>query len=232
MHDQGIFAILGPIMIGPSSSHTAGALRLACLARQVFGRPPAQAGIMLHGSFAKTGQGHGTHLALVGGLLGMSVDDSRLPQAMELAKAAGLEVDIDEVDLGPDAHPNTAVFKLHAERHPPMEITGASLGGGLVRIEAINGFEVNLDGNLDALVVAHADLPGVIARLCSVMALYDVNIGEMQVSRKGRGGEALTVLELDVPCPEEVYQCIANSPQIDWAARVARLSGPDEGDAR
>jgi L-serine dehydratase len=230
VESHGIFGIMGPVMVGPSSSHTAGALRLARLAREVFGGQPAAAVISLHGSFAKTGRGHGTHLALVAGLLGMAVDDTRLPAAMAMAAAAGLEVTFVEVDLGPDAHPNTAVFDLSSPGRKAMRVAGASLGGGLVRLAEINGFPVSVSGALDALVVAHHDTPGIIARLCSVMALYDVNIAGMNVSRRGRGGEALTVLELDTPCPEPVCQCIAGSPQVAFAARIGRLD-PAGGEA-
>lgn len=225
-HDDGILDILGPVMVGPSSSHTAGALRLARLAREIFGCQPEAADIGLHGSFARTGHGHGTHLALVAGLLGMTVDDERLPQAMELATQAGLEVVIREVDLGADAHPNTASFVLRKSGRPDMQVVGSSLGGGLVRVSEINGFKTGLNGNLDTMVVAHADWPGVIARLASAMALYELNIAAMQVSRKGRGGDALTVLELDQPCPDVLCAAIAGSPQVIWSARVARLDAP------
>ncbi len=226
MHDDGILNILGPVMIGPSSSHTAGALRLARLAREVFGRQPDQAEIGLHGSFARTGQGHGTHLALVAGLLGMSADDARIPRAMALAPEAGLRVAIKDLDLGGDAHPNTAVFLLRSADRPEMRIVGSSLGGGRVRVSEINGFEAGIDGNLDTMVVAHADWPGVVARLASAMALYELNIAGMHVSRKGKGGEALTVIELDQPCPDALCAAIAGSPQIKWSARVARLDPP------
>jgi len=229
MTDNGILGIMGPVMVGPSSSHTAGALRLAKLAREVFGQQPARAKLSLHGSFAKTGRGHGTHLALVAGLLNLAVDDTSLPEAMTLAADAGLAVSFAEVDLGPDAHPNTVIFELAAHGRRTMQLTGASLGGGMVRLTEVNGFNVSLSGALETLVVAHADTPGIIARLCSVMALYDVNIAGMQVSRKDRGGEALTVLEFDVPCPEEVCRCISGSPQVQWAARVPRLAAAGGG---
>ncbi|HAI21088.1 MAG TPA: L-serine ammonia-lyase, iron-sulfur-dependent, subunit beta, partial [Clostridiales bacterium UBA8153] len=222
-----------PIMVGPSSSHTAGALRLARLAREVHGAQPGSAVIGLHGSFAKTGRGHGTHLALVAGLLGMAVDDARLPSVMELAREAGLAVTFAEVDLGPDSHPNTAVFDLSSPGRRPMRLAGASLGGGAVMLTEINGFPASLTGNLDALLVSHVDRPGVIARMCSVLALYDINIAGMRVHRRGRGGEALTVLELDSSCPEEVYRCLAGSPQVTFAARVGRLpEAGGEGDGR
>jgi L-serine dehydratase len=226
MNNSGIMDVLGPIMIGPSSSHTAGALRLAQLARAVFGGQPASARIGLHGSFAKTGLGHGTHLALVAGLTGLTVDDERLPEAVDIARDCGLSVSLYETDLGPDAHPNTAVFELTAPGRGTMRIVGTSLGGGLVRLVAVNDFAISLTGLSSTLVVAHYDRPGVIARLCSVLALYDVNIAGMNVSRKDRGGEALTVLELDGPCPEPVWQCLASSPQVSWAVGVPALDNP------
>lgn len=230
MSGQGsILEIIGPVMVGPSSSHTAGALRLARLARAVLGRQPQQATLGLHGSFAKTGAGHGTKLALTAGLLGLAVDDVRLAQADQLAAAAGMTVCFQEVDLGVAAHPNTAVFDLLSSDGHQAHLVGASLGGGLVQMTEVNGFSVNLGGVLDTMLVAHADWPGVVARLASAMALFDLNIAAMQVSRKGKGGQALTVLELDQPCPEVLCAAIAASPQILWSAKVARIDASGLG---
>lgn len=218
-----ILEIIGPVMVGPSSSHTAGAVRLGRLARAVFGAQPARATIGLHGSFAKTGAGHGTRLALVAGLLGMAVDDVNLAVADNLAHSAGMNVTFSEIDLGPAAHPNTAVFDLAGPGLADTHLVGSSLGGGLVRLTEINGFAVSLSGDLDAMLVTHADHPGIIARLTSAMALYDLNVAAMQVSRRGKGGQAMTVLELDQPCPAVLCQAIAHSPQVIWSASVPRI---------
>jgi L-serine dehydratase len=226
---DGILEIIGPVMVGPSSSHTAGALRLARLARAVLGGQPQQATLGLHGSFAKTGAGHGTKLALTAGLLGMAVDDVRLANADALAAAAGLTVCFEVVDLGVAAHPNTVVFDLRTAGGHEAHLVGASLGGGSVQMTEVNGFAVNLSGLLDTMLFAHADWPGVVARLASAMALFDLNIAAMQVSRKGKGGQALTVLELDHPCPEVLCTAIAASPQILWSAKVARIDATGVG---
>lgn len=209
-----MFDVIGPIMIGPSSSHTAGAVRLAALARAVFGGQPARARIMLHGSFASTGPGHGTDLALVAGLLGLSADDPGIRNAFALARGAGLEVTFDEVELS-DAHPNTAVFEL--EGPPPllerMRVQGSSLGGGDVVITHIDAYEVEATGELPLLVVGHQDRPGEIAKVTALLADAGVNIAAMRVSREARGAHALMLIETDA--------------EIDDAtlARVAAIEG-------
>ena len=169
VRQRSVFDIVGPVMIGPSSSHTAGACRLGGLALAVFGSPPSRAHILLHGSFASTGPGHGTDLALVAGLLGMHPDDARIPRAFEIADEAGLSVSFAEVDLG-DAHPNTAVFELEDASGRLMGVRGSSLGGGDVVVTEIDGFEVEVTGDLPVLVVGHVDRPGVIAAVTGLLA--------------------------------------------------------------
>src|SRR5699024_9098546 len=150
------FDIVGPVMIGPSSSHTAGAARIGAVARALLGSQPVEARIELHGSFARTGRGHGTDKALVGGLLGFAPDDTRLRDAMALARQQGMAVHIAAVDL-PDAHPNTARLYLRAAGGRTLEVQGCSVGGGSIRITGMDGMEVLLTGESPTLIVVHRD---------------------------------------------------------------------------
>jgi L-serine dehydratase len=177
----------------------------------VFGSVPSRAHILLHGSFASTGPGHGTDLALVAGLLGMHPDDARIPRAFELADEAGLSVSFAETDLV-DAHPNTAIFELQDAEGRLMGVRGSSLGGGDVVVTEIDGFDVDVTGDLPLLVVAHVDRPGVIAAVTGLLAESGVNVASMQVSRAKRGASALMLIVTDA----EV--------ELATAARIAELA--------
>jgi L-serine dehydratase len=195
---RSLFDIVGPVMIGPSSSHTAGAARLGYLARSIFGGQPTRAHVLLHGSFASTGRGHGTDRALAAGLLGMGIDDPGLRDAVETARDAGLEVDFAETDLG-DWHPNTATFELSDDAGRTMSITGSSLGGAEVVVTRVDDFEVEITGELPVLLVAHVDRPGLIAEVTAVLAADGVNIASMADSREQRGQRALMLIDTDEP---------------------------------
>jgi L-serine dehydratase len=209
-------------MIGPSSSHTAGACRLGELARAIFAETPMHARILLHGSFASTGPGHGTDLALVAGLLGMHPDDARLPRALDLAREAGLTVEFDEVDLG-DAHPNTAQFEMTGPDGRTMTVRGSSLGGGDVVVVQIDHFAVEITGDLPVLVVGHVDRPGEIAAVTSLLAEGDVNIASMQVSREQRGANALMLIETDAEIDRVTAERIAKQPGVTSVRRVSAV---------
>ena len=219
---RSVFDIVGPVMIGPSSSHTAGACRLGGLAREIFGGPPARVRILLHGSFASTGPGHGTDLALVAGLLGMRPDDTRIPQALALAHAAGIIVEFAAADLG-DAHPNTAQFELVDADGRAMRVRGSSLGGGDVIVTEIDGFEVEATGELPLLLVAHVDRPGEIAGVTRVLADSGVNVASMQVSRERRGAGALMLIETDAEIDSETASRIAEQPGVQSVRRIAAI---------
>lgn len=206
-------------MIGPSSSHTAGAVRLGALARAVFGGQPAAARIVLHGSFATTGRGHGTDLALVAGLLGFAPDDPRIADAFRHATDAGLAVEFAEEDLG-EVHPNTAVFALTGSEGQTMEVRGSSLGGGDVVVSEIDGFEVEANGELPMLVVEHHDQPGEIAAVSGILAEVGVNIAEMRVSREHRGSRALMLIETDAEVDDDTAARIDALPGIISVRRV------------
>jgi L-serine dehydratase len=213
-----LFDVLGPVMIGPSSSHTAGAVRLGLLARAVLGATPESAEITLHGSFASTGHGHGTDLALVAGLLGIAPDDPAIADAHGLAEQAGMRVSIVDGDLG-DVHPNTARMLLRRDgRELLME--GSSVGGAEVRVTRIDAFDVEIDGRLPVLLVAHIDRPGEIATVTRILADAGANIAQMRVSRSRRGADALMLIETDLPVGEEVLDAVGAVAAVTDARRI------------
>ena len=191
-----IFEILGPVMVGPSSSHTAGAARIGAMARTLLGEEIAQAKILLHGSFAETGRGHGTDRALVAGLLGMKPDDLRIPNAFDEAEKAGLAFTIDEIDLR-DAHPNTAVLELTGVNGKELSLQASSLGGGRIMVNKLDGIDVNFTGVYNTLVVRNQDEYGSVAAVTSILNQLRVNVANMSVHRHKRGGDALMVIETD-----------------------------------
>ncbi|MDP2233167.1 MAG: L-serine ammonia-lyase, iron-sulfur-dependent subunit beta [Actinomycetota bacterium] len=219
---RSLFDIVGPIMIGPSSSHTAGAVRLGLLARAVFGGCPAVAHIELHGSFASTGRGHGTDLALIAGLLGFAPHDARIREALTLAKESGLSVSFDEADLG-EVHPNTARFVLSDASGRTMRVMGSSLGGGDVVVSAIDDFGVEMTGDLPTLLVEHQDRPGEIAAVTAILAEESANVASMKVAREGRGARAMMVIETDAPVSDEAAQRIGETPGAVAVRRVAAV---------
>ena len=191
-----IFDILGPVMVGPSSSHTAGAARIGYMARTLLGSRPLTARIHLHGSFAETGIGHGTDRALVGGLLGMKPDDMRLPFAFEEAAKMGLDFTIDEVELV-DAHPNTAIIDVDGEGGTHLNMQASSLGGGRIMVNKLDGIDVNYTGAYNTLVIHNQDENGAIATVTGILNHLHVNVANMSLCRHKRGGDALMVIETD-----------------------------------
>jgi len=198
-----VFEIIGPPMVGPSSSHTAGAVRIGLLARLILGEAPIKTKIGLHGSFAATGKGHATDRGIVAGLLGWNPDDERIKEALILAEQAGLAVEFEMIDLGEAAHPNSAQIELIDASGERMELVAASVGGGSVEVTQIDRFSTLLTGTLDVLAIWHQDRPGFLAHVTAVLACVASNIATIRTSRRHRGADALTVIELDaVPHPE------------------------------
>ena len=191
-----IFDIIGPVMVGPSSSHTAGACKIGYVARKLIGQPIARAEILLHGSFLATGVGHGTNLALVAGLLGMKPDDSRIPHSLELAGQAHMEVVFGETDLK-DVHPNSVLLKLTGTDGHYMEIVGESLGGSVINIASIDGHAANFSGDYPTLIIQNRDLPGLVANVTSELAKRTINIATMKLNRSTRGENAVMIIECD-----------------------------------
>ena len=209
-----IFEIIGPIMVGPSSSHTAGAVRIGLVARKLLARPPIRAELLLHGSFAATGRGHGTDRALVAGLLGFEPDDTRVPDSFAYAKEAGLDFHFDTVQLR-DAHPNSVLLRLWAEPDgKPMEVVGASIGGGRIEIREFNGIKLRFSAEAPTLIVKNRDNPGSVADVSYLISRRNINIATFQVNRSSRGGEAVMVIECDTPIRQELITAIRSMPDI------------------
>lgn len=194
-----IFDIIGPIMVGPSSSHTAGAVKIGYLSRKLMGEKIYSAKIYLHGSFLTTGKGHGTDRALVAGLLGMKPDDIRIPQSFAQAEKEGMAFEFQGIDLR-DTHPNSVKLILTGVSGRELEILASSLGGGRIRINQIDGLDASFSGDYPTLVVHNLDQPGYVMEVTSMLSHKSINIATMQLYRDHRGGEAIMVLE----CDEEI----------------------------
>ena len=202
-----IFDILGPIMVGPSSSHTAGAVRIGNMARTLLGGEPKSAHIQLHGSFAETGRGHGTDRALIAGLLGMKPDNLEIPHSFELAKERGLAFDFSEVQLR-DAHPNTAVLELEDAAGHHLKMQASSIGGGRIRVDKLDDVDVGFTGAFNTLIVHSVDISGTVAEITRVLSREKINIANMSLCRSRRGGSVLMVIETDQPVPPVVRELV------------------------
>lgn len=189
----------------------------------VAGGLPDRARVCLHGSFAMTGEGHGTKLAILGGLLGLLPDNPGIRDAEHLATEAGLEWEFYVCDLGPEAHPNSARFDVERGGEE-LEIVGSSIGGGRIRIEEIDGFAVDLSGSLPTMVVLADDIPGTVARITSLLAASQVNLATMRVDRTGRGGRAMMTIETDTDAPVEVVEDLRNESWVHWIRNVHQLN--------
>lgn len=227
---MGLFDVIGPVMVGPSSSHTAGAVRLGNFARSLLHGEPAVAEIGLHGSFAATGAGHGTELAITAGIMGLAPDDEMIPHAKDLAERRGLRVVFQAEDLG-DVHPNSARIALRApadglSSRTATEVRGSSVGGGEILIWRIDGFAVELTGKLPTLLLVYPDHPGVVAMVSGVLSAEGLNIAEMKVHRRARGGEALMTVALDQEPPARV---IARLEGLSDITRVRFIPGLEGG---
>lgn len=209
-----VFNIIGPVMIGPSSSHTAGAARIGRVAWKILGEDVAKAEIGLAGSFAQTGRGHGTDRAIVAGLLGMFPDDERIPDSVSIAKERGLEYVISEIRI-PKSHPNTARLHLTGTSGRECAVQGASVGGGNILITGVNETETSFTGASDTLIIAHQDTPGVIAEVATLMAWHGINIGNFRLSRPHRGFQAVMTVEIDGTLEKAVTGKLQSLPHID-----------------
>ncbi|NQX70251.1 L-serine ammonia-lyase, iron-sulfur-dependent, subunit beta [Paenibacillus alba] len=222
MRFKDVFSIIGPDMIGPSSSHTAGAVRIGLAARQLFGRLPQRAELYLYGSFAETYQGHGTDVALAAGLLGWGTDNERIPDALAAAEDLGVEL-VFIPSQGIVGHPNTVRICLKAEGIADLSVLGTSIGGGNIEIVGIDDFDVRFSASFPTMVITHSDRAGMLAEITSCFSQNGVNIGSMDVDRRSRSGEALTVIEADSSFPEELVQAILEI-KADLSIRILDLS--------
>lgn len=201
-----IFDIIGPVMVGPSSSHTAGAVRIGYVSRKLMGEPVKSVKLLLYGSFLATGKGHGTDRALIAGLLGMQPDDERVPFAFEEADCVGMAFEFGEANLK-EAHPNSVVLQMTGESGKELEVIAASLGGGRMKICKLDGMEANFCAEYPTLIVQNLDKPGCVATVTTMLSERGINIATLQLYRDSRGGDAVMAVECDREIPKDA---------IDW----------------
>lgn len=211
--DISIFSVLGPVMIGPSSSHTAGAAKLARIAKMIAQTSFHHVSFGLHGSFAMTYKGHGTDRALVAGVLGISEKDERLIESFEIAEKEGLSYEFYTVDLG-DVHENTVKFTFDLDNGSKVEVVGSSIGGGEIVIKKINDFDTNLSAKYPTVMTKHYDKKGVLSEITGVLADNEVNIGTLSLSRTAKGETALCIIEVDSPISKAIQEQLQNIPNM------------------
>ncbi len=223
MKYRSIFDVIGPVMIGPSSSHTAGAVRLGQLARKILGHEPTSIAVHFYGSFAETYKGHATDVAVIGGLLAFETDDERIPNAIAIAKEKGIALEFFKEEAVPE-HPNTLkiVLKVAGDE---MAMTGISIGGGVVQVTELNGFPLQLTGENPVILVLHQDAYGTVASVATVFANHKINIGHMEVSRMEKGQNALMVIESDQEMPAELMEEISAQQHVIKAIVIDTLRG-------
>ena len=210
-----IFDVLGPVMIGPSSSHTAGVVRIGNVARRILGHTPSRAVVQFHGSLAKTYRGHGSDKAIIAGLLGFRPDDVRIRDSLKLAEEAGLSYEIKTVTLE-DVHPNTVVLDLFCDKTSgSFTLQASSVGGGSILVQKINDIDVLFDGYYDTLIVIHQDAPGAVTLVTNVLSVEKINIAGMKLYRAKKGGRAIMVLEVDGHLDKKIASVISALPRIE-----------------
>lgn len=220
MGSYGVFDIMGPVMIGPSSSHTAGPCKIAGVARQVVGEKIQSAHFLLHGSLGEIYKGHGTDKALVAGILGFQTNDERLTQSLELAQKEGISVSFEKVDLH-NAHPNTVKIEIKTVSGKFHTVTGSSLGGGKIVITEIDGLPLTFDGEHTTLLTKHKDQPGVVAHVTALLSAKNVNIASMELFRKERGDEATMILNTDSFISKDLLDQIRKAPGVTTAEVIS-----------
>ena len=224
MPNMGIFDVLGPIMIGPSSSHTAGAARLGKIAKTIVNKPIKEVTFLLHGSFKETYKGHGTDRALVAGILGMLPNDWRLRDSIALAEEEGISLKFLPCDLG-QAHPNTVKFLIKDIEGVHWEIMGSSIGGGLVEINEINGNKVKITGQNPTIITSHDDIPGTVSKISTLLYNNGINIASMNLMRSQKGKDATMTVEIDHVASEEVIEQIVSVKGVNRAIVINSLGG-------
>ena len=208
---QSVFDIIGPVMIGPSSSHTAGAVRIGKIVSSIFGEDPTEVEFQLFNS--KTYRGHGTDLALVAGILGMDTDDPRIPNSLEIAHERGIRIvwSIQKESNAP--HPNTTTITVKND-HKTISVTGISIGGGNIQVTELNGFAISLNMNTPTIIIVHQDVPGMIAHVTEALSRYDINIAQMNVTREKAGEKAIMIIEVDSRNCDEAIELIRQIPHL------------------
>ena len=209
-----LFEVIGPNMVGPSSSHTAGAVSMALLARKLFPAEIKKVEFTLYGSFAKTYRGHGTDRALLGGIMGFQTDDLRIRDSLSIAKERNLDY---HFSIGQDTgeeHPNTADIDMTGVNGERLFVRGVSIGGGKVKIVRLNQIDVDFTGEYSTLIISQTDRPGVVAHITKVLSEREVNIAFMRLFREEKGAKAFTVVESDERIPDEVVEQIRENPLV------------------
>ncbi|MEG0641073.1 MAG: L-serine ammonia-lyase, iron-sulfur-dependent subunit beta [Clostridium sp.] len=217
MKNYSVFDVLGPVMIGPSSSHTAGAARIGKVARGIVGEEFKRVEFYLHGSFAETYKGHGTDKALVAGILGMDTHDDRLRSALQIAESKGIDIKFIQSDLG-DEHPNTVRIVFYMKDGSVSEITGSSIGGGNIVITDIDGEAVEFTGSNPTIIIRQKDIVGLVSKISSIMVENNIGIATMKMGRNGN--DAFVILETDNEIPTKVVETIKNLPDIMYVKAI------------
>lgn len=208
-----VFDVMGPVMVGPSSSHTAGAVKIGYTARKLMGENIKDAKIYLHGSFLSTGKGHGTDKALVAGLLGMKPDDERIPNSFSKAKGNNLEFEFFGIELR-DAHPNSVMLKLESVKGNKLELVASSIGGSSIVINQIDGVKADITTSYPTLLIKNEDKPGHVSMVTSLLSNEKINIATMQIHRDKRGGNAVMIIECDQEVPSDVIKLLGESKGV------------------
>ncbi|HSP13492.1 MAG TPA: L-serine ammonia-lyase, iron-sulfur-dependent subunit beta [Thermoanaerobaculia bacterium] len=222
-HDrkQSILDVMGPVMVGPSSSHTAGTARLGRVAREILDEDPVDVKFFLHPPLAATYRGHGSDFALVGGAIGLNVDDPRIPEALRIAEQMEVEIAFSEEDQG-DVHPNTVRIEIRGKSRQ-AEIVGSSIGGGVIEVFKINGFQTRFKGDSPTLLLFYRDRPGMISEVTNIIAEEGINIASLYCSRKQRGKDAFMEIDVDSPVSEEAISRICAVQDMDEARYLDRI---------
>ena len=219
-----IFDIIGPVMAGPSSSHTAGVVRIGNVVRNILGAEPAAAVVQFHGSFAATYKGHGSDKAITAGLMGFAPHDARIRDSLAIADEKGIRIKFETIDL-PHAHPNTVAVNATAHDGHTASVLGESVGGGNILIKKIGDTAVEYCGKYDTLIVSHEDTPGAVALVANTLAEARINIARMKVYRARKGGDAIMIIETDGKISKKFEFIFQNKPNIHHATVIGALEG-------
>lgn len=222
-HDRkvSILDVMGPVMVGPSSSHTAGTARLGRVAREILDEDPVAVRFFLHPPLAATYRGHGSDFALAGGAIGLNVDDPRIPESLRIAEQMEVDVSFTEEDLG-DVHPNTVRIEIQGKTRE-AEIAGSSIGGGVIEVFKINGFQTRFKGDSPTLLLFYRDRPGMISEVTRIIAEEGINIASLSCSRKQRGKDAFMQIDVDSPLSKAALQRICNTADVHEAKYLDRI---------
>ena len=222
-HDRKVsfLDVMGPVMVGPSSSHTAGTARLGRVAREILDEDPVEVHFFLHPPLAATYRGHGSDFALSGGAIGLNVDDPRIPEAIRIAEQMGVKIEFAEEDLG-DVHPNTVRIEAKGKNRE-VEIVGSSIGGGVIEVFKINGFQTRFKGDSPVLLLFYRDRPGMISEITSIIADEAINIASLYCSRKQRGKDAFMQIDVDSPLGKSALDRICGTPDVAEAKYLDRI---------